>query len=132
MKVFENLYFPVRNVFSVSKLIWWYLNVSFIDLATRFQIKIYLLNRKNVANAFPRSTYIMQALNKLPTDRRHIKVPHDRLLCHTHVYNKNKQNFQKNIFKCDTRPDLIGVLMCGHPIKLSSLAKFLLIVYNCL
>jgi len=35
---FENLYFLVTNVFSVSKLILWYLNMSSIDLATQFKI----------------------------------------------------------------------------------------------
>ena len=72
---FENLYFLVTNIFSVSKLFLWYLNMSSIDLATRFRIGMYLLNRENHCKAFPRSIDIIQVLNLLPTDQRHIKVP---------------------------------------------------------
>jgi len=43
---FENLYFLVTNVLSVSKLILPYLNLSSIDLATLFNIEMYLLNRE--------------------------------------------------------------------------------------
>ena len=43
---FENLYFLVTNVFSVSKLILWYLNMSSVDLATRFNIGMCLLNKE--------------------------------------------------------------------------------------
>ena len=43
---FENLYFLVINVLSVSKLILWYHTMSTIDLANRFKIRIYLLNRE--------------------------------------------------------------------------------------
>ena len=71
--------------------------MSSIDLATRFKIGMYLLNWKSVTNAFPRSTYIIQVLNELPIYKRHIKVPQDRLLCHTHVDNK-KNRFSKNFF----------------------------------
>jgi len=46
--------------------------MSSIDLATQFKIGMYLLNRENVTNAFPRSTDIIQVLNELPTDKRHI------------------------------------------------------------
>jgi len=35
----ENLYFLVTNVFSVSKLILWYLNMPYIDLATRLKLE---------------------------------------------------------------------------------------------
>jgi len=72
---FENLYFLVTNIFSVSKLILWYLNMSSIDLATRFRIGMYLLNREKHCKAFPRSIDIIQVFNLLPTDQRHIKVP---------------------------------------------------------
>jgi len=54
--------------------------MSSIDLETRFKIGMYLLNREKRCNAFPRSTYIIQVWNKLPTDKRHIKVQKDRLL----------------------------------------------------
>jgi len=67
----ENLYVLVTNVFSESKLILWYLNMSSIDLATRFKIGMYLLIRKSVTNAFLRSTDVIQVLNELPTDKRH-------------------------------------------------------------
>jgi len=67
---------------------------------------MYLLNRKNRNNAFPRSTNIIQVLNELPTDKRHIKVPQDRLLCPTHINNKKKQVF---LLKCVTQPDLSRV-----------------------
>jgi len=45
-KIYENLYFLVTNVLSVSKLIVWYLNMSSIDLSTRCKIGMYLLNRE--------------------------------------------------------------------------------------
>jgi len=41
---------------------------------------------------------IIQVLNKLPTDQRHIRVPQDRLLCRTHVDNKTKQVFDFFLF----------------------------------
>ena len=43
----ENLYFLDINVFTVSNYILWYLNMSSIDLATRFKIGMYLFNREN-------------------------------------------------------------------------------------
>jgi len=45
-KNIENLYFLVTIVFSVSKLILWCLNMSSIDLATRFKIGMHLLYRE--------------------------------------------------------------------------------------
>jgi len=42
-----------------------------IDLATGFKIGMY---RESVTNAFPRPTDIIQVLNELQTDKRHIKV----------------------------------------------------------
>jgi len=65
-----------------------------IDLATGFKIGMYLLNRESVTNAFSRPTDILiQVLNELQTDKRHIKVLQDRLLCPTHVDNlKNLQS----------------------------------------
>jgi len=44
--IFENLYILVTNAFIISKpkLILWCLNKSSIDLATRFKIRMYLLN----------------------------------------------------------------------------------------
>jgi len=80
----ENLYFFVTNVFSVSKLIVWYLNMSCIYLATRHKIGMYLLYREKRCNAFLISTDILV----LVTDKRHIKLPQNRLLCPTHVDNK--------------------------------------------
>jgi len=60
-------------------------------------------------NASPRTTDIVQVLNELPTDKRHIKAPEDRLLCNTHADNKKKQVFEKKKFRCVTRPDLSEV-----------------------
>ena len=51
----------------------------------------------------------------MPTDERHIKVPQDRLLCPPHVDNKKKQVFEKNLFKCVTRPDLTEVPLYIKP-----------------
>jgi len=47
---FENLYFLVTNVFSVLKLILWYLNTCMysIDLATGFKSGMYLLTGKTL------------------------------------------------------------------------------------
>jgi len=92
---FENLYFLDNNVFSVSKHILWYPSMSSINLATRFKIGMYLLNREKRCNAFPRSTNII-VQNQLPTDKRHIKVPQDRLLCPTHVVDNKRK---KQVFK---------------------------------
>ena len=91
--IFETLYFIVTNVFSVSKLILWYQNMSLIVLTIWFKIRMYLLNREKRFSAFPRSTYIFRDLNELPTDKIHskVRVPQDRLLCHTHVDNKNQR-----------------------------------------
>jgi len=83
--------------------------MSSIDLATTFNIGMYLFNREKRLNAFPSSTYKMQALNELPTDIRHIKVPQDRLLCPTAIDNKKKQFSENLLSKCVTRPDLSGV-----------------------
>ena len=40
-----------------------------------------------------------------------LRYPQDRLLCPTHVDIENKQVFEKNLFKCVTRPALSGVLL---------------------
>ena len=74
--------------------------MSFIDLATQFKIRMYQLNREKRCNAFPRSTDIIQILNKLPTDKRHIKVSQDRQL---HTSTKMKV-FENVIVKCVTIP----------------------------
>ena len=84
--------FLVTNVFSVSKLILWYLYKSSIDLATRFTIGMHLLNREK-RYAFSRLTDIIQVFNSLPTDKIYIKVRQDRLLCPTYVDNKKKNRF---------------------------------------
>ena len=97
-KIFKTLYFLVTNVFHVSKLILWYLNMSSIDLSIRFKVGMYLWNRENRLNAFLISTDIIQVLNELQTDKIHIKVPQDRLLCPTHVHNKKKTGFRKISF----------------------------------
>ena len=55
-----HLYFLNINVFSVSKLILWYLYMISFDLPTRFKTGMYLLNRVKRLNAFPRSTDIIQ------------------------------------------------------------------------
>ena len=72
-------------------------------MATQFKIVMYLLT-------FPRSTDIKQVLNTLQTDKRQLKVPQDRLWS-TYVDNKKKQQqfVDKNLYKCVTRPYLIGV-----------------------
>ena len=61
----------------------------------------YVKQGKSVTNAFPRSIDIIQVLNEFATDKRHTKVPQDRLLCPTHVDNKKKQVFNFFLFKCD-------------------------------
>jgi len=71
---------------------------SATDLATWFKIGAYLLNSSSVTNAFLRSTDKIQVLNKLTADKRQIKVPRDRLLCPTHVDNKNRKCFRKKSF----------------------------------
>ena len=91
--LFRKPIFLVTNVSCVSKLTLWYLNMFSIDLVTRFKIGMYLLNWKKHLNAFPRSTDIIQVLNELVTDKRHIKVPQDRLLCPSHADNKKKNRF---------------------------------------
>jgi len=53
----------------------WFHNMSSIDLATPFKNRMYLLKEKSITDAFPRSTDIIQVLNELPSDKRHIKVP---------------------------------------------------------
>ena len=68
---------------------------------------------KRVATyAFPRSTDIIQVLNELPTDKRHIGVPLDRLLCHTcKRRHQEKTGFQKKkkIIRPQRRPFLFMV-----------------------
>jgi len=106
-KFFENLYFLVSYVFSVSKLILWYLNMSTIDLATWFKIGMYLLDREKRLNVFPRSTNIIQVLNELLTDKRHIKVSQNTAMPYTHQEQEETVGFF--LIKCVTRPDLSGV-----------------------
>ena len=91
-KHFENLIFSCYQCFCVRKLIVWYLNISSIDLATRYKIGMYLLS---VTEAFPRSTDIIQFVNELPTDKINIRVPQDELMCPAYVNNKTKQVFEK-------------------------------------
>jgi len=50
---------------------------------------MYALDREKRCNAFPRSTDIIQVFNELPTDKKRIKVPQDKLLCPTHADNKH-------------------------------------------
>jgi len=76
--------------------------MSSIDLATRFKIGIYPLNRERRCS--PRSADTKQVLNELPTAKRQIKVPEE---WHTHVDNM-KTCFRKILFKCVTRQDLSG------------------------
>ena len=92
-KFFENLYFLVSYVFSVSKLILWYLNMSTIDLATWFKIGMYLLDREKRLNVFPRSTNIIQVLNELPTDKRHIGITKYCYAIHTPRTRRNSWVF---------------------------------------
>jgi len=47
-----NIYFLVTNVFSVSTLILWYLNMSSIDLAPRFKLEFICWTRKSIAMLF--------------------------------------------------------------------------------
>ena len=71
--------------------------MSSIDLATRFKIGMYLLNRETRYQRFARSTHIIHVLNELPTNKILIKVSQDRLLCPTHADNKKKQVFENFI-----------------------------------
>jgi len=75
------------------------------------------LNREKCVNAFPRSTDMIQVLNELPSDKRHIKVPQDTLLCPTHVNNKIKLVFENILFRCVTRPDLSVVPLINPFLK---------------
>jgi len=100
---FSKTYFLVTNVFGVSKLILWYLNMSSIDLATRFKTGMYLTLFRD--HEFTRS----QVLNVLPKDIL-IKVPQDILIYPTLV-DKKKRVFEK--FHV-TRPDLYGVFFNGQ------------------
>jgi len=72
--------------------------MSYIDLATQIKVGMSLLNREKRYNAFPRSTDITEVLNELLTDKSHIKVPQDRLLCPAHIDNKKKTGFRKLSF----------------------------------
>ena len=94
---FENLYLLFTNVhvLSVSNYILVVPQYVLIELATRFEIEMYLLNGEKRCNAFSRSRDIIPVLNELPTDRRYIKVQQDRLLCSTLGDNKIKQVFKK-------------------------------------
>jgi len=71
--------------------------MSSINLATQFNIGMYVLNGENHYWRFSESTDIIQVLNELPTNERHIKVPQDRLLCPTHIDNKKKRFLKKKI-----------------------------------
>ena len=62
--------------------------MSSIDLA---KIGMYLLNREKRYKGFSSSTDIIQVLNELPTDKRHIRVPQD--LTYTHRQQEKKQVF---------------------------------------
>ena len=74
--------------------------MSSIALQFRFKIGMHLLNREKRCNAFTRSTYTLQVLNKFPTDKIHIRVPQNSLLCPTHVDNKKNDVFEYFLFKC--------------------------------
>ena len=81
---------------------------------------MYLLNREKGLNTFLRSTdiHVIQVLNELPTNKRHIKFPQDRLLCPTHFDNKKKQVCENFLCKCVTCPYLNGVpLIHVHVVK---------------
>jgi len=79
--------------------------MSSVDLEIRFKIGMYLLNRKSVTNPFPRSTGIIQILNELPTDKRHIKGPDHNAL---HAPTTRKQRFS-NIFFLEVLHDQTSV-----------------------
>ena len=72
--------------------------------------------RERVTNAFPKSTDIIQVLNGLTTDRRHIKVPQDRILYPTHFDKKTKQVIEFCLQVCYW-PDLGA--HCATPRSLS-------------
>ena len=79
-------------------------------------LSIWQLEQRKSCNAFPWPTDVIQVLNELPTDKRHIGCHRHRLLCPTHAGSKKKQVFETNLFKCLTRPDLSGV-----PLNVSTL-----------
>jgi len=70
---------------------------------------MYLLKREKRCNTLRDQQIIIwdiiEVLNELPTDKRHNKVPQDRLLCHTHVDKKHKQVFENFLVKCIKQPD---------------------------
>jgi len=90
-------YIFVTNVYSVSKLVCG----TFICPLSVWQLGLKLecicSTGKSIFYAF-RDQQIIHVLNELQTDKRHIRVPQERLLCPTSVDNKNTQVFEKNIF----------------------------------
>jgi len=64
LKDFLNICVRLTKILSVSKLILWYLNMSSINLATRFKIGMYICRKgKSVTNALPSSVDVIQLLN---------------------------------------------------------------------
>ena len=60
-----------------------------------FKLECICWTGKSVTCTVLRSTDKIQVLNELPTDKNHIKVQQNRLLCPAHVHNKKKQVFEK-------------------------------------
>jgi len=96
------MYFFYLNLFCGTSILIRYLSI--LQLSSKLDCICW--TGKSVTNAFPRLTDIIQVFNELLTDKRHIKVSQSRLLCSTHFDSKNKRAFEKNLFKCVTRPDL--------------------------
>jgi len=103
-KKFSKTYFFLLSTYLVFSNLF----CGIFDLATPFINGMYLLNREK---RYWRCSeiniiYIIQVLNELPTDERHMKVQQDRLLCPTHFDNKKKTGFRKcSFYVCyTTRP----------------------------
>jgi len=74
--------------------------MSSIYSATSFKIGMYLLNKEKHIFRFSEITDLIQVLNEMQTDKRHMRVQQD---------NKKKMVFKIYLLRCATRPDLSGV-----------------------
>jgi len=78
-------------------------------LVTRFQMGMYQMNWETSYERFSCINIYNTSFHVLTTDKRRINVPQDRLLCPSHAEQQEKVGFEKNRFKCVTRPDFSGV-----------------------
>ena len=108
----------------------WYLSVWQLGL----KLECICWTGKGSTNTFLRSTGIIQVLYELPTNKRHFKVPQDRLLWPTNVDKRKNRFLKKSLLKCVTRPDLGGVPLIIYIFKSifqHSSGVFLLTFWEC-